>query len=273
MPLKVDVLPQQAGLLRSVMMDYESELASISIPRSILSCIDEDKHDAFAFHDAGWMTGSWWGEVNPIEKKKQQQTTPLTKQMVSIDLANRNQVFVSHDLRPRVSPSIAEHEERMFSSLLLHKGAERMKGKPTRQAIYDAVRRACREMLEDGIQVNAILADVSVGAQFSGQSIASQMFQGHRVIRLPDDWHIKFTAGKAEFDEHIPARWTDSLRDVPRVGVSNIFVFGRGTKGMVFHSPVREMIPDQVFSETLCMVLYDNALVRRITCDWNSDAR
>lgn len=271
MPLNVDVLPQQAGLLRSVLMDYETELAAISIPRLILSCMDEEKHDSFALNHAGWMTGVWWGEVNPVEKTRS--ATTLTKQMVSVDLSNRSQVFVSHDLRPRVSLSIAEHEERMFSSLLLRKGAERIKGKATRQAIYDTVRRTCRQMLEDGIQVNAILADISVGSMFSSQSYSTPSVPGHRVIRLPDDWHIKFTAGKTEFDEHIPARWTDSLGNVPRVGVSNIFVFGRGSKGMVFHSPVMEMVPDQVFSETICMVLYDNNLVRRITCDWNGDIR
>lgn len=270
MPLNVDVLPQQVGLLRSVMMDYESELASVSIPRSVLSCLDESAHESFVFTEPGWMTGAWWGEVNSITGQKQQAT--VTKQMVAVDLSNRSQVFVSHDLRPRVSLSIAEQEERMFSSLLLHKGAERIKGKPTKQAIYEAVKRTCKEMLDEGIQVNMILADVAIGAQFSAQSFTA-VVPGHRVIRLPDDWHIKFKAGKAEFDEHIPARWDDSLRNAPRNGVSNIFVFGRGSKGFVFHSPVREMVPDQVFSETICMVLYDNHLVRRITCDWNSDIR
>lgn len=265
MLLNVDVLPQQARLLQSVMMDYDAELAAISIARSVLSCLDESAHEACSPASSGWMTGTWWGEVCQIEKKKQ---VPLTKQMVVVDMRNRSQIFVSNDIRPRVSMSVAEQEERMLCSLLTKVSAERIKGKPTKQSINSAIAKGCLEMLADGAEPALILADVNIGAQFSSPTFGIPSRSGHRVVRLPDDWHIKLPIGDEVFDEHIPARWSGCLSGNPRHGVSNIFIFGRGSKGIMFHSGVLELVPDHIFGETLCMMLYDNALTKRITCDW-----
>lgn len=268
--LNVDVLPQQAALLRSVMMDYDAELDSVSIARMVLELHPDNGGrypEQYKFDHEGWITGVWWSDIVPIDKNG---PTKLPKQMIVIDTHNQFQTFVSNDLRPRVAFSIAHQEERMLCSLLLKKQATRIKGKPTRQSVADAVRRGCQEMLSDGAQPSLILADAMIGSLFATPAYGIPVRVGQRVVKLPDDWHIKFRVGKSEYEEHVTAAWSTSLSDAPRRYVSNIFIFGRGTCGHMFYSPVVELVPDQIYGETMSMALLDNPLCRRITCDWSA---